>query len=176
MGVVAGILAVLAGIGVLLWRIQVASDAARGAVDAASDAHSLYRRFLWGRKASRSPIDLVEDPREAAAAMMVALAQYDGALTSDEQQLIVSEMQTAFDASQKDADELLARGRWLVRDIGDLDGALKRLLPPVQKRLGDAEKRQLVEMLRTVVGPSPGRDSVPHEAVQRVDERLFPRN
>lgn len=175
MGIVAAILAILAGIGVVLWRIQAASEAARGAVDAASDAHSLYRRFLWGRKAARNPLDLFEDPREAAAAMMVALAQYDGALTADEQRTIVAEMQTAFTASTKDADELLARGRWLVRDAGDIDQTLKRLLPSIQKLLGDTEKRELIAMLREVVGPAPGMDSVPHQAIRRVEERLFPR-
>ena len=45
----------------------------------------LFRRWRWRRKVNVNPIDLIEDPREAAGVIMVAVAQADGRLTAAEQ-------------------------------------------------------------------------------------------
>ena len=175
MGIILALLAAMGAVGVLLWRIQVASDAARGAIQAADEARGFFRRLAWSRKASRSPLDLVSDPREAAAAMRVAVAEYDGAMTDAERSLILGEMIDHFDSTQKEAEELLARGRWLGKDVRELAQALRRLAGPIEQRLEEKERRDLIDMLRLVAGPGSVRDSVPHQAILRLEEQLFPR-
>jgi uncharacterized tellurite resistance protein B-like protein len=174
MAIILSLLAAMGAVGVLLWRIQAASDAAKGAIEVADEARGFFRRLSWSRKANRNALDLVSDPREAASAMMAAIAEYDGAMTDAERALILGEMIDNFDATQKEAEELLARGRWLAKDVRDLGQALRRLAGPLEQRLEEKERRDLIDMLRLVAGPGSVRDSVPHQAIARLEEQLFP--
>lgn len=175
MAIILSLLAAMAAVGVLLWRIQAASEAARGAIEVADEARGFFRRLAWSRKANRNALDMVSDPREAASAMMVAIAEYDGAMTDAERALILGEMIDNFDTTQQEAEELLGRGRWLSKDVRDLGQALKRLSGSVERHLEAKERRDLIDMLRLVAGPGSVRDSVPHQAIARLEEQLFPR-
>ncbi len=176
MGIILALLAAMGAVGVVLWRIQAASDAAKGMIGAADEARGFFRRLSWSRKAGRHPLDLVSDPREAASAMMVAVAEYDGAMTDAERSLILGEMIDHFDATQQEAEELLARGRWLAKDVRDLDQALRRLCGPIESQLEAKERSDLIDMLRLVAGPGSSNDSVPHHAIKRLEEQLFTRH
>jgi uncharacterized tellurite resistance protein B-like protein len=175
MSIVLGLLAAMAVIGVWLWRLQAAADAARSAADAASEVKGWWRRFMWDRQANRNALDLVTDPREAAAAMLVAVAQYDGALTADEEALIKDEMRQTFEANDQQAEELFARGRWLARDsVNDPAQTLRRLSGIIEKQLNETERQELVTMLRVAAGLGTSTTSVPHRAIDDLERRLLP--
>src|SRR5262245_4224348 len=132
MHILAAIGAVLGILIFVLFRMQQAANAARDIADAADEARGLFRRWGWRRRLAKNPIDTVEDPREAAAAMMVAAAQSDGSITERERSAITAEMVKRFGATQAQADELLARGRWLVQDRTDAAEVFRRLTPLVK--------------------------------------------
>jgi uncharacterized tellurite resistance protein B-like protein len=133
-----------------LWRMQQASNAVRDVADAAGEVHSLFRRWSWRRKANVSPLDLVEDPREAATAMMVIVAQTDGALTGKECAVIQAQISEHFGATSRQADELLARGRWLVQHSVDASEVFRRLAPSIRKSCSAGEREDLIAMLKAV--------------------------
>ena len=85
--------------------------------------------MLWRRKVNSDLFKTIEDPREAAGAMMVAVAQHDGVFSEREHQTIVDQMVLHFGCGEKMADEILARGRWHVRDSENLGSTLLRLAP-----------------------------------------------
>jgi uncharacterized tellurite resistance protein B-like protein len=173
-GIVLGLLAAFAAVGVLLWRIQAASQAVRDVSEAAGDVHGLWRRFQWSRKAARHPLDMVTDPQEAAAAMMVALAQYDGALTEAEETGIRSEMVRVFGVNATQSEELFVRGRWATKDsTGDPAQVLKRLTPLVERHLDGAERKDLLAMLAVAAGTGNAASSVPHRALDDLTRRLL---
>lgn len=156
---VALILAVLGAAGVVLWRLYMATEAARGLADAANNAHGFFRRLGWRRKFAKSNLDLVQDPREAAAAMMVALAQSDGAMTERERRVILSAMVQRLGTSGQQTEELLAHGRWLVRDVGEAGNCFSKLAPPVKRTCSREQIGELLEMLEDVAtaeGPPGG--------------------
>ena len=136
-------------LGVLL-RMQSAAHAVRDIADTASSAHGLFRGWAWRRKFAKNPLDLVEDPREAAAAMMVMIAQSDGAVTERERVAILSGMVNTFGASAEQAEQMLAHGRWLARDVTLPDEGFRRLIPLLKSKLAAPERRQLIELLNTV--------------------------
>ncbi len=156
MHIIAIIASVIGGLLFVLWRMQQAANATRDIADAASEVQGLFRRWKWSRKANANPLDMIEDPREAAAAMMVAVAQNDGPLTDAERTLIISKMTETFDSSPKQAEELLARGRWLTKDSLDIANVMRRVAPVILKSCGPNERRDLLAMLlaaATVHGP-----------------------
>ncbi|MEZ5775758.1 MAG: TerB family tellurite resistance protein [Hyphomicrobiaceae bacterium] len=173
MAILLALLGAIAAVAVLLWRLHIASAVARDAIEVADDARSFLRRLGWSRKARRHPLDLVEDPREAAAAMMVALAMYDGPLTAVEHAAISGELVDNLAVTSREAEILLQRGRWLAGQGGDLGQTLRRLTRPMQKHLNAHERRELIAMLHIAAGPGAAPDTVPGHAIKRLEDMLL---
>lgn len=150
MSIVAILGAIAAVLLIVLVRMQQAANAARDITEAASDMRGMFRGWAWRRKANQNPLDLVTDPREAAACMLVAVAEYDGNMTDTEKAAIVAEMGKAFGATRKQGEELLAHARFLVRDHRDPANVFRKLGPKAKATLGAEERQQLVDMLTSI--------------------------
>ncbi len=150
MHILLAILGFIGTIGMVLWRIKMAADAAKGLASTAKDAKNYMRSKRFEKKAAADPIKDVNDPREAAATIMVALAAFDGPISKAEETVIQQEIQTSFDASNEAAIELLAHGRWLAKDCGDLNTFISRLLPPIVRHCSMKEKHDLITMMEHV--------------------------
>lgn len=172
MHIIAIIVSVLGGLLFLLWRMQQAANATRDIAEAAGEVQGLFRRWKWNRKANANPLDLVEDPREAAAAMMVAVAQADGPLTETESALIRTRMAETFGASEPQATELLARGRWLTRDSVDAGNVFRRLTPRILQSCGPAERRDLIGLLTAVAEANGRPDATLKQDIERLAQQL----
>ena len=172
MHILAAIGAVLGVLIFVLFRMQQAAHAARDIADAADEARGLFRRWGWRRKLAKNPIDTVEDAREAAAAMMVAAAQSDGSITERERAAITAEMVKRFGATQAQADELLARGRWLVRDRTDAAEVFRRLTPLIKRTCGPTERSDLIDMLGVVAEVDGRADDVVMQDIAQLTRNL----
>ena len=95
-------------------------------------------------------LDSIEDPREAAAAMMVAVAEADGTLSPSEFAAIVSEMEMHFDATAEEAEALIDCGRTLSAACPRFSEVLRRLAPLIRHHCTDDECNDLIEMLGNV--------------------------
>ena len=156
----------------LFWRLQQAAFIAREVADAAGSAKGLFRRWKWRRKANASPIDLIEDPREAASVLMIAVAQADGRVSDAERAAIARQITTFFGASDDQADALIAQSEWVVRDGIDPSEVMRRLTPLLQKTTTPVERGQLIAML-TATATADGRqdESVAFD-IQRFAKQL----
>ncbi|MDX2157045.1 MAG: TerB family tellurite resistance protein [Hyphomicrobiaceae bacterium] len=168
MGILAALGAAIGVILAVLWRMQAAAHATREIAEAASEVRGLFRSWSWRRKANVDPIDLIDDPREAAAVLMAAVAQADAALSERERTVMLMEMTRRFGATGEQAEELLARARWIVKDTTDPAAPMRRLTRLVQEKLGHKERAELVAMLEAVASA----DGCADEAVAR-DIRRF---
>jgi uncharacterized tellurite resistance protein B-like protein len=175
MHIVALILAVLGGAGVVLWRLYMAAEAARGLADAANDARGFFRRRSWQRKFAKSNLDLVQDPREAVAAMMVSLAQSDGAMTERERRAVLTAIVQRFGSSGQQAEELLAHGRWLVRDVQEAGDCFRKLTPFLKKSCSRDQIRDLLSMLDSVANAEGPPGGVEASALKQLRLALEPR-
>jgi len=169
------VLAILGGLGavaLVLWRIKMAADATRDIVEAADVARKYVRRTRWKsrRKAGR-PAE-PDNPRAAAAAMMAAVAEADGALTEAETSAILEEMTTRFKLAAGDAEALLAEGRWLSKDAGDLSSFLRRMEPPIRAACTEQERRELLAMLATVAEANGPADPIASQAIETLRRSL----
>jgi uncharacterized tellurite resistance protein B-like protein len=172
MHILVAIVSVLGIIGVILWRLHMATEAAKGLAETASDARGLVRRWRWQRKLASNPLDLIQDPREAAVAMMVAVAQSDGAMTDRERQVIVTELVARIGATERQAEELLAHGRWLTRDVRDIDHCFDKLAPLIKRQCSPEQHRDVLEMLLSVASVEGRPGEIEGAALARVARAL----
>jgi uncharacterized tellurite resistance protein B-like protein len=164
--------AVLGVVLVILFRMQQAANAARDIANAADEARGFFRRWGWRRKQVTNPLDTIDDAREAAAAMMVATAQSDGSITERERTAITAEMTKRFGATQQQAEELLARARWLVQDRNDAGEVYRRLTPFILRACGPTERSDLIEMLGIVANADGRADEVVQQDIASLTRSL----
>ncbi len=108
------ILSVITAIGIWSWRIRMARDGAQEAAKLAQSAANLPRKMAFRYKASKGGISLIQDPREAAAIMMMEVARARGGpLTERQTEVIDREIMRHFEFSQTEADELTAHAAWV---------------------------------------------------------------
>ncbi len=172
MHVLMGLLAAIGLVAGILWRIRMASEGAREIVGTARDARSAVRKWGWQRKFNRSMLNDITDPREAASAMMVAVAQEDGAMTETESKLIQRLIRAHFQVDEAEAGELFAFGRFLAQDVGDLGEYLRRLSKPIVRVCSHKEQSDLVTMLHAVGSADGAIDHVVEHAVLRLRDKL----
>jgi uncharacterized tellurite resistance protein B-like protein len=172
MHILAALGAVLGVLLFVLFRMQQAANAARDVADAANEARGFFRRWAWRRKHAGHPLDTIDDAREAAAAMMVATAQSDGAITERERQAITAQMCERFGATPAQATELLARARWLVKDGTDPGEVYRRLTPLILRTCGRTERSDLIEMLSKVADADGKVDEVVAQDIAKLTHNL----
>ena len=143
MAILGIIAALVAAVGVGLWRVNSAAQAVRGLAEAADDAHGFWRRLTWRRRLAGDRLELVKEPKEAAAGMLAAVAQADGALTAREQAALLAEFAKTFELNAQQAQELLAQARWTVGESQDLDRCLFKL----GRKLDATQKRDVAAMM-----------------------------
>jgi hypothetical protein len=91
-------------------RLRAAAFAAEEVIGVANDARLFVRRAKWRRKVNADVLAAIDDPREAAAAMMVAVAQHDGLLSDNEQHTIRALIVRYFAVGADKTEEFLVRG------------------------------------------------------------------
>ena len=113
MPVILGFLALLSTVAFFIWRARAAVDASREIAGAADDAIGKIRYWFFRRNYNKHPLQLLDDPREAAVAWMVGLAQDDGAISEKELAVIGIQMRDVLELDNPA--ETLACARWATR-------------------------------------------------------------
>ena len=147
------ILGILVAIGVWSWRLRMARDGAREAVDLARSAANLPRRLAFKYRAGRNGLDLIDDPREAAAIMMMEVARARGGpLTERQNDAISDEIMRHFSFSQEEAHELVAHAAWVTNKAPLPQETMRRLSQKIvgDRYLGPKEVVDLDGMLEAV--------------------------
>ncbi len=174
MTILFGLVAAIGAVAAALWRLSMAADAARGVMDTADDVRGLTRRWRWRRKLAESPLDLIDDARTATVAMMVATAQTDGAITERERTAILEACTTTFGATGEQAEQMLSHGRWITKDVRDLDRCFKRVQPLLLKLCGRDERCDVIRMVREVAAADGGApDTIVTDAIARLNRDLL---
>lgn len=151
MAFILAILGVLAGLGVWLWRIQQASHAAREIADAAEGLANLPRKMRFKYKAGKQGVDFIEDPREAAAALIYGAARCGGELSGEQKAAIEADIITLFDIDEEFAQELLARAAWHVSTLNDPLNAVNKLTDKLTQSVDKAALSELAGLINAAI-------------------------
>ncbi|MEQ9436768.1 hypothetical protein [Hyphomonas sp.] len=148
-----GILGILVAIGIWSWRLRMAREGARAAADMARTAASLPRRMAFKYRSGRNGLDLIDDPREAAAIMMMELARARGGpLTDRQSDSMTEEMMQHFNFTRDEAHELVGHAAWVTNKAPLPQETMRRLSQKIvsDRYLGPKEVVDLDSMLVAV--------------------------
>jgi len=121
----------------------------------------------WGSAGSN-------DPRVAVAAMMYAVATEEGPLTPEQERRILSQLTSKVGIAPDLARPCLTGGKRLARGLsGDLNSRLHQLVAPIEAQCSPEEKRQVVDMLRLIAGPSAQRLGPVRDGLGRLTASLL---
>jgi len=121
----------------------------------------------WGSTGSN-------DPRVAVAAMMYAVATEEGPLSVEKERRILSQLTSRVGLGPDLARTCLTGGKRLARGLrGDLNSRLHQLVAPIEARCSPEEKRDVVDMLRLIAGPSAERLGPVRDGLGRLSSSLL---
>lgn len=114
MHIILAALTILTAVAVWTWRLRMAKRGLDELRDAAKTVSNAPRRLAFKWRAGKGGVDLVEDPREAAAIMMMMMALARGGPLSPQQaDVIEEEIKTHFSFSDPEAEDLAAHAAWV---------------------------------------------------------------
>jgi len=114
------------------------------------------------------------DPRVAVAAMMYAVATEEGPLSAEKERRILSQLSSRVGLGPDLAQTCLTGGKRLARSLhGDLNSRLHQLVAPIEAQCSPEEKRDVVDMLRLIAGPSAERLGSVRDGLGRLSASLL---
>lgn len=114
MHVIFAAFAILVAVGVWTWRLRMARRGLDELSEVARTVANAPRRLAFKWRAGKGGVDLVEDPREAAAIMMMMVALGRGApLSPTQADTIEDEIRVHFNFTVAEAEDLAAHAAWV---------------------------------------------------------------
>ncbi len=165
MHIILTLIGIISLISVWYWRLQMLSRAAKGGLDVAKTAANLPRRMAFKRQAGKASLSIIDDPREAAAVMMMEIARARGPMTQNQQDVMQGEIMRNFQFSRDDADALIGHAGWVGRDAPAPHAVMERMSKLV---LGSASlgPKELVDLDGMLVAVSEAEGTPSGEQLQ----------
>lgn len=141
--------------------------------DAANDVRLAARRVGFKRRSNVHPIDALDDARLAAAGIVAATAQMDRLWDQDMSDAMVQQVQSVFDVSVDEAEEMVVFARWIADQGGNPHEAVHRMARRLKGLAGRDAMVDTVQMIRGVSGRNGrmlSRDA--EEAIETVERVL----
>ena len=166
MHIVIAVLGVLVAAAFWWYRVKHMGQAAGEIVDAVGRVQGTIRRGTLRKKAAMAPVTAIDDPVTAAATVIMAIAA-EGVPVSDALIARIRDEIRPIAASDKKLDEAVIYAKWASDQVADVPVVIDRTALLLKELLTEEEKRELVDMVRTVTLPAER-----HEMFRRRLEQL----
>lgn len=128
-------------------RVRNAGNIARDIADMAGDVKLAARRFGFSRRADVHPVESIEDPNIAAAAIADAFVSLDDLPSKDQQKHMMDQLRAVLDVDQDTAQELVVLGTWLVNECGGPLQAVTRITKKLYRLEGSSALTPVLQIL-----------------------------
>ena len=147
-----GILGLAVAAYFLVIRARRGAEITHEVLEVADDIRAAARRWGIRRKYNTHPVDDVDDPRVALAAIGSAFIALDDLPTADIRNRLQASLARAFDLPASDAQELVVLGQWLVENSGGPSQSIGR----ITRRLIKISENNQFGPLTTLLGDTSG--------------------
>jgi hypothetical protein len=147
MPILLGLLAVIGGAYFWYVRMRGAAEMTQELAGVASDVMAAARRFGFRRRLNLHPVESVDDPNLAIAALGIAYLELSGLPTAEDHATLLRAMQSHCWQDIAMAEESLILGRWLVSES---QGPVMAV-PRIARRLARIDRKGAFEPLMAVL-------------------------
>ena len=132
-------------------RAHNAGEIAGEVLDMANDVRLAARRFGFKRKTNLHPVESIEDPRLAIAAIGAAFLELDNLPTAESRARLTVQLRTVLRADAEEAQEMEVLGRWFMSECGGSEPAIARISRKLYKLGGAEQMEPLITVLKGTV-------------------------
>ena len=166
---------VLALLGTIVTILVLLSRLANAGIDLGGLNPFLWnRRRKWRKKHDGNPIFRVNEPLDATALLMVAIAKSDGDMTREDKALLLSLFETKFNLSKKDAAGLLISSSYLLADGTELNRSIPKFLSPSKDEFTDTQASSAIELMSQIAHNTDNIHPNAKEMLQIIKQELTP--
>ena len=164
MHILAAIFGILAALAVWYFRTHSAVRGAEAVGDAIGHAKGAVKRRNFRKKTEGSTLGTVDDPRVAAAVLLVALGFQNGELSEKKEFLIAAMLSDRTGLQGVALEEAMSFSKWVNREIADGNDVVRRFIPLWKAALTQQEQSDLIAMAHAVIEfdgePGPAQNSM----------------
>jgi hypothetical protein len=140
------ILAVVGGMALWWWRIQMARGAAESVIDAAGKARGMISRARFKHRAGTSVLAGVDSPGVAAATLVYSLMALKRPVSLADEQKIDEMLRRVCRMHKAERGDAMAYAAWAAGQVADTNEIVRRFLPLWQEALEEQHRQELVDM------------------------------
>lgn len=129
-------------------RARNAQHMATEVLDAANDVRLAAQRFGFKRRTNVHPVDSIDDPNIAIAALGSAFVELDDLPTADQRQALSRALARTANVPYAEAEEMLVLGRWIMNECGSPAQAVPRIGRKLYKMSGADAFQPLLEVVQ----------------------------
>lgn len=147
MHIILGLIGLATAAYFLVIRARNAAHVASDVTDMARDVRAAARRFGFRQKTNIHPVETIEEPNLAIAALGTAFLEMDDLPTREQRDALNAALRDQLRMSATDADEALILGHWFVSECHGPETAVPRLSRKLYKLDGLASFEPLLSVV-----------------------------
>lgn len=132
------------------------------------------KRRKWKKKYDGNPIFKIDNPMDATAILMVAIAKADGDMTKEDKTQLLDLFQSEFHLSSKDAAGLLISSVHLLGDGSEVEGKIPKFLAPSKASFSKRQTESALFLISKVTGDLDKAHANVKDMVQSIQTELTP--
>lgn len=156
MHILLGIISTISVLAIILWHINNAASAINETSHNIKGIKVSLKRFFGRRTPHATHLSLIEDPREAALALMVSIMKDRGDLTSDQINQLEQWAENRLKFSNPK--DMVTLARWYVRDYVESGAVLQRVAKPMTRRCNSAQRADIIDLAKLAAQSGPKTD------------------
>ncbi len=165
------VLAILTALTALLWALYRLHTS--GVDLNAFNPFYWFRRRKWQNQINTKPIHSIENPMEAAALLLVAIAKLDGEITREQKRFVIQLFIAEFSITEKAANDLYATSSYLLKDVDNILPEVRLILEPCKAAFKANHIATFIEMLHKVAGEESSPTVAQSELIVEVQKQLI---
>lgn len=155
MHILLGVLSTLSIIAVIVFSVSNISKAIAQTSLGLSELGGRLHRLFFARKANQHPLSQIQDPREAALALMVSIMKDRGELTSE--QIADLEHWAEHRLNFSNPKHMVTVARWHVKDFVESGAVLYRLAKPMAQKCSGPQRADIIDLATLAARSGHGR-------------------
>lgn len=132
------------------------------------------RRRKWRKQYEGNPVFKIENPMDATAILMVAVAKADGDMTKEDKSQLLNLFENEFKLSKKDAAGLLISSVHLLGDGSDVRGNVEKFLSPSKASFTDTQVQSALSLISQTAGEPESMHANARDLLNQITLELTP--